>query len=179
MKNQAAIVENDSGFQKSNKTKRLVYGSLVIVWMLVIFFYSAQDGTKSGSSSSEITYFILDLFTRIGLISACNYTQQQITDFEGWIRTIAHFTEYFIFGILALQFVRYSFAKKPVVGITGSFLFCIIYAVTDEFHQYFVPGRAMQLEDWLVDMLGVFCGIMLFTLFTKSHNDKNNGTIIK
>jgi VanZ family protein len=35
------------------------------------------------------------------------------------------------------------------------------YAVTDEFHQMFVPGRSAQLSDLLADAIGVVAGISL------------------
>ena len=34
-----------------------------------------------------------------------------------------------------------------------------LYAVSDEIHQYFVPGRAMQARDVLIDTAGVLLGI--------------------
>lgn len=168
MKSLENITGINSNKENPYKIKRLIYGICVLSWMIVIFLYSAQDGTRSSSSSSEITYFILNILTQIGIISACNYTPAQIMDFEGIIRTFAHFTEYFIFGIFTFQLARYSIAKKTIEKIMIPFLFCIIYAVTDEIHQYFVPGRAMQIEDWLVDSLGVSCGVVLFYLLTKS-----------
>ena len=31
---------------------------------------------------------------------------------------------------------------------------CMLYAAGDEFHQYFVPGRAAQLSDVAIDAMG-------------------------
>ena len=36
-----------------------------------------------------------------------------------------------------------------------------LYGVTDELHQYFVPGRACDPADWLVDTCGAVLGAML------------------
>lgn len=36
-----------------------------------------------------------------------------------------------------------------------------LYAVSDEIHQYFVPGRAMQARDVLIDTVGVLLGIWI------------------
>jgi VanZ family protein len=36
-----------------------------------------------------------------------------------------------------------------------------IYACTDEFHQYFIPGRGPSFRDVLVDTSGVVLGVVL------------------
>ena len=36
-----------------------------------------------------------------------------------------------------------------------------LYAVSDEIHQHFVPGRAMQARDVLIDTAGVLLGIWI------------------
>ena len=43
----------------------------------------------------------------------------------------------------------------------SAYVFCFVYAGTDEFHQYFVPGRAAKFSDVLVDSVGFTAGIML------------------
>lgn len=40
-----------------------------------------------------------------------------------------------------------------------------LYGVTDELHQYFVPGRACDPADWLVDTCGAALGAMLLKTF--------------
>lgn len=40
----------------------------------------------------------------------------------------------------------------------------IIYAVSDEFHQLFVPGRGAQLKDVLIDCAGAAIGIGASTI---------------
>jgi VanZ family protein len=42
----------------------------------------------------------------------------------------------------------------------------VIYAVSDEFHQSFTPGREPKLRDVLIDTAGSFLGMYL-TLKTK------------
>ena len=43
-----------------------------------------------------------------------------------------------------------------------SFVFCVLYAISDEVHQYFVPGRAMMATDVLIDSIGAILGCLLF-----------------
>ena len=37
----------------------------------------------------------------------------------------------------------------------------VVYAVFDEVHQYFVPGRACQLRDMIIDICGVSAGVLI------------------
>ena len=41
-------------------------------------------------------------------------------------------------------------------------IFCALYACSDEFHQYFVPGRSCKFFDVCVDSTGTFFGALLF-----------------
>ena len=124
---------------------------LVILWMIFIFVMSSFDATSSSNQSN----FIVDIITSIinikdiGLLSLI-------------IRKLAHFTEYFILGILVINFItRYD--KKIIIAI----LLCIIYATSDEIHQIFVPGRSCQIIDIMIDSLGSIMGIYLYKLITK------------
>lgn len=75
-----------------------------------------------------------------------------------------HFLFYLIFGLLigrAFYFQsRYRVLKDKylVIGI----IFGVLYGVSDEVHQFYVPGRMMSSWDMLADGLGVIAGILIF-----------------
>jgi VanZ family protein len=79
---------------------------------------------------------------------------------------ILHFIEYSIFS--ALLFLAFftsgkEFLKKHVFLISS--LVGIAYAVSDELHQKFVPGRSCEFFDFLADSLGIIViqiGIWLY-----------------
>ena len=124
---------------------------LVILWMIFIFVMSSFDATSSSNQSNFIVYIITSIINikDIGLLSLI-------------IRKLAHFIEYFILGILVINFItRYD--KKIIIAI----LLCIIYATSDEIHQIFVPGRSCQIIDIMIDSLGSIMGIYLYKLITK------------
>jgi VanZ family protein len=77
------------------------------------------------------------------------------------VRKLAHFTEYFILGILMFSTLKCYGVKDA----TFALIICIIYACTDEVHQYFIPGRACRLFDVFIDSLGSFFGILILTFF--------------
>ena len=72
----------------------------------------------------------------------------------------AHFTEYLIFGVLLVVAARRTW---PALGWGKLALVAValasLYAVTDEFHQSFVPGRMCDPADWLTDTLGATLGV--------------------
>ena len=75
------------------------------------------------------------------------------------VNVAAHFTEYLVFGGLLVLAARRTW---PALGWGKLALVAIalasLYAVTDEFHQSFVPGRVCDPADWLTDTLGAALG---------------------
>ena len=68
------------------------------------------------------------------------------------LRKLAHLTEYAILGALLLRAVG---ARVPAL-VAG-----VAYAVGDEIHQTFVPGRQGSVLDVLIDSAGVVIGILV------------------
>ena len=52
--------------------------------------------------------------------------------------------------------------KSPLLW--SSFI-CIFYGASDEFHQYFVPNRSSELQDWIADALGVLIAVVIIKYF--------------
>ena len=49
-----------------------------------------------------------------------------------------------------------------------SFIFCFLYAISDEIHQMFILNRSAEVLDVLIDMIGViFQMIILYGIFKK------------
>lgn len=72
---------------------------------------------------------------------------------------IGHFL---IFGLLATLIVRLDkFRKKRRKGAVAAVICVCLFALIDEFHQSFTPGRLVETADLLADLLGaalaVFC----------------------
>lgn len=69
----------------------------------------------------------------------------------------AHFT---VYAVLAVLFRR---ALPPNHWIWAlSWIFTVLYAASDEWHQSFVPGRHSQLTDVLIDACGAIAGLLIF-----------------
>jgi len=71
--------------------------------------------------------------------------------------TWLHVLEYFGLGLVLMPAVRSSGRG----GLFLAFILLAVYAASDEFHQYFVPGRVMDFYDWLADSAGGLLGLFL------------------
>ena len=77
------------------------------------------------------------------------------TGLGGWdlvLRKLAHAAEYAVLGALLVRAVR---REVPAAALG------IAYALTDEIHQAFVPGRQGRPLDVLIDAAGVLLGVFV------------------
>jgi VanZ like family len=89
-----------------------------------------------------------------------------LTSFQ-WQDKVLHLAAYFAYGItiaLAIH-VHQSISSKKKMTLIG--LIGFLYALSDEFHQSFVPGRTSELGDIIADWIGVISAIMLYRLCIK------------
>lgn len=78
------------------------------------------------------------------------------------MRKSAHFIAYLVLGLLVSYAMKNeTFAASAWKRRGISLLICVAYAISDEFHQIFVPGRGPLLKDVLIDGSGAAIGIML------------------
>lgn len=140
--------------------KKLISAALVLLtvcWMAVIFSFSCENGGESAESSGGFIRYFLETF-RSGFSELSESEQKAVIEsYDHFIRKAAHFTIYAILGALL-----FSSAKSFGIRDKKSYLIALAsgaaYAVSDEIHQYFVPGRACMLRDMLLDSCGVAFG---------------------
>lgn len=141
-------------------TKTILSWSLVLLWMTAIFYLSSQPATQSDQLSKHVAEVVLEKVEQVTPNINLNLGRLNYL-----VRKNAHFFSYFILGILVFNAI--SQGKPPGFGRIGLTLFiCVIYAISDEIHQLFVPGRAGQVKDVLIDSAGAFTGITLYYLIS-------------
>ena len=128
--------------------------------MAFIFFQSALPADLSSQESGRVVDLIIRLFQDILPL------ERQTMVFL--VRKGAHFTEYTILGFFLVPAVKewMSADQAQMPDIAGrthliSWLTGTLYAVTDEIHQYFVPGRSCELRDMGIDSCGVLAGVLI------------------
>ena len=132
-------------YSKGRKIYIIISAVALLAVLITIFILSAQNGEESSFTSGFFTELIEAVF-------------EQPAN-EDTIRTLAHFCEFAGLGFLMCNFL---FALKDKLRPFLSIFFSVVYAISDEIHQYFVPERACQLSDLAVDSCGVVFGIAVF-----------------
>jgi VanZ family protein len=114
----------------------------VLIWMVVIFLFSNQP--YSGA-----------------------VTERYFGTYNVPVRKISHALEYAILYLLSQRAFRMSGQKwHSKATLLGLALACF-YALTDEWHQSFVPGRSATLSDAGIDSIGALCACVVQTLSRK------------
>ena len=133
---------------------------------VVIFNFSNQDSEKSGSTSQKVTEAITKDIKSIQKLNK-NEKTKVIDKIEDVIRKIAHFSLYALVGFLLMAlFSTYNINEKN--KIISTIIIGAIYAISDEFHQSFIPGRSGQASDVFLDTLGTTVGGLLILLIIKT-----------
>lgn len=134
---------------------------LLLLWMSVIFSFSAQNGGQSGGLSHKAAYSIAEAGNKIfHLDKSEQELQEQAESMQFAIRKGAHMSEYALLSVLVLMHLL-CYEKGPRHLLLSAWLICVVFAATDEFHQRFVPGRAGQLRDVCIDAAGSLIGAVM------------------
>ncbi len=142
------------------KILRFVFFVLAAAIMVLIFCMSAQDGNKSTNTSKGVIVAVATVlnpnFDNMTSVEQSEY----ISGFQFIVRKLAHFSIYTALGITICSGML-TFSDMWFVGRGGvAFGISVIYAASDEFHQYFVPGRSCELRDVSIDSGGALLGCL-------------------
>ncbi|QUH21536.1 VanZ family protein [Alkaliphilus sp. B6464] len=127
----------------------------VLLWMLIIFISSAQPANRSKQLSNRVIRIVIETVEKI---VPNRTTDINIGRLHHLIRKNAHFFSYLVLGVLVVTVIRTS-GTRGTKGILIAFAICVIYAISDEIHQAFVPGRGPQIRDVFIDSAGSAAGI--------------------
>lgn len=152
-------------FKALRKNKKLFHSILVIIWMLVIFNFSSQNGPKSTKTSDVVTSMVVNVTTSVtNKDIPREEVKKKVEDSTFLVRKTAHFTEYLILGILVLQLLSdYTKINKRMLIV--SLIICYLYAVSDEVHQIFISGRTAKVLDTFIDGAGSLVGITIYSIY--------------
>lgn len=149
---------------KRTRKWRNLAGILALVWMCVIFAFSAQTNEESSVVSEGISYRMVN---STGFLLHLNLSEKQLKMIslavESFVRKGAHMTEYGILAILVFLWLggwEMTALRRWSLAVAAAAL----YACSDEFHQLFVAGRAGCVTDVMIDSAGAALGLTLFVL---------------
>ena len=115
------------------------------LWMALIFYLSSVPGLKTGVASLA---------------------------WEIVLRKIAHLGEYSILAFFIWRIFKDVWRMKTFKAGVSAFVFCLLFAVSDEIHQFFVEDRAGKMIDVFIDGFGILFGIFLGNFLLKIKNRK-------
>lgn len=128
----------------SSMTSRFPAFVLLLAWMTVIFSFSMLSG-KLTAGPPPLWYFIE--------------------------RKGAHVVEYAVLMVLSFQYFRLAFSRESFRWVLVlSAVFSLMYGVTDELHQFFVPLRGARMWDVGIDGIGILLAGILIALFQRNKN---------
>jgi len=137
----------------TSKKIRIAAVILLVAEMLVIFAFSAQEGMASRAFSNLIG----------SLLHAEETTRNDLPDYNGpfgiGIRKYGHFAAFALLGVFA--YLSGKVRSKRLIRLLIALGICVAYAVFDELHQYFTPGRQCALRDMLIDSAGSLSGCLI------------------
>lgn len=164
-------------FQNRRRTKKIkiIFLILIILNCITIFYFSNQVAQTSSTSSGRVVNFIMKILPQFNSIEEQKkeYIANEIL--QPIVRKLAHFSIYTLLGFLTMN---YAIADEKIEKqllklctqqlyiskykkVLYSQLFGTLYAITDEIHQLFIPGRSCEFRDVCIDSLGVLTGIIV------------------
>jgi len=122
----------------------------VVIWKVLIFIFST-DAFAAPHTKSFFAPILSWLVPGI--------TPEILQSIHGLLRKLGHLTEYFILAVLLgktlkAQWPEHSQRRR----IAASVIVATLYAISDEWHQSFVPSRTASAVDVAIDAGGAICG---------------------
>ena len=90
---------------------------------------------------------------------------------EDLLEFFGHFLEYTLLGFFAIRAIQWQRSSSVKLSLL-TFALCLLYALSDEVHQYFVPNRTFQIHDLLVDSAGMLLGLWLYQIYRNNKRSR-------
>ena len=149
--------------------QKVKYKGNVILWVIVaalmvgIFYMSSQPANESNDTSykliGKIAYIVYPEYRHLTLAEKEIFNSR----YNHLVRKITHATVYFFLAIFSLAALGFS-PRLRKSRIELALIICLLFAISDELHQWFVPGRSPQLTDVLIDLAGILLAILIYLL---------------
>jgi VanZ family protein len=121
-----------------------------VTWAGVIFFFSTEY-----FAAPQTGHFLIPLLSWL----FPTITPQQIEFAHLLVRKSGHLSEYFIFAVLLMRALQGDQQRLPNYRcVFWTLATILVYAASDEFHQFFVAGRTATPRDVIIDFSGALCG---------------------
>lgn len=149
------------------KIFRILTVIITLSLMGFIFYMSAQNSTESSGTSQKVIVFVLKIFMRDFESISEIERAELISSLQFIVRKSAHFSVYALLGAFSYLSVA-TYKSIPFYLRSGiGAMICLVYAISDEIHQYFVPGRSCEIRDVCIDFCGALLAVTLLSVVAK------------
>ena len=152
--------------------KKIISIILVLVWMGLIFSFSNANGESSGSMSRRVIVIITETITNVK--DGTEEMDKIVDRYQLFVRKGAHFFIYFVLAFLVMNSLYIWDVKTKTLVISG--VICILYAISDELHQYFIAERSGNIIDVMWDSSASLISSYLYykIVMIRGKNEKRN-----
>ena len=155
-----------------------------LLWLAFIFGNSLQTGETSSAQSSSVVEVVQSVAKTVAPNSwVANATGEEYVKLHSDVRVVAHFAQFAVLGALLCwcyfaYTLRIAYIYLPISAV-------LLVPFIDECLQGYVSGRALELADITVDLLGGAIGLLLAALsvligvmvYRRKQKKKNNPTM--
>lgn len=149
----------------ASKPLFVLFVLLALTLCVFIFCMSSEPAVESSARSASIVVKVVQ--TLVPDLDRYVPPQKQpdfFSQLNHYLRKVAHFSLYALLGILL--FCVSAYWERPWLSHYGTAVAgAALYAVTDEIHQSFAPGRGPRISDVLLDTAGAAFGALILLLF--------------
>lgn len=126
---------------------------LVVLNIIFIYYNGLQDATASSQASNQVVEVTEDILETVNV----EVERDVLTEF---IRSLAHVVQYLTLGFLSTLMLLSMKQSLGYLYMSG------VVMLSDEWLQTFVPGRAFEVTDLGLDVLGFSIGafVILFVI---------------
>ncbi len=117
--------------------RKLQFWLPAIIWALIIFLLSSRP-------SVQASRFIL---------------------YDFLLKKTAHFIEYFVLATLIYRSLRNTAKISKSNLYLASVVLAVLYAISDEIHQTFIPTREGRIRDVIIDSAGIAFAISVINFY--------------
>ncbi len=139
---------------------------------IAIFCFSAQSSNESSDTSGAVIRFICRLFYPDFELLSAEKSLKIVENLSFFVRKAAHFSIYFALGASTFCGFFTFFRLKLYLRVVFAFAVCVLYSVSDEIHQYFVPGRSCEFRDVCIDSSGALLAFLFGLCFYKIYKSR-------
>ena len=138
--------------------KFYILGIITILWMLLIYILSSQNGEQTAKLSLYISDFI-SWFVGDGTEATAAQNHMEI-------RKLAHIGLFLGLGVISYLLVYYGslsekFSWRHRLSMLIAFVFTSGYGYFDEWHKQFIEGRHFQLDEAALNIVSGCVGVLL------------------